>query len=70
MAGKGDNDHPTLLPGCLADKIKVQMEHSSQLFEHDRRNQVPGVELPFAFERKPYSCIKKNGEEISAPCGY
>jgi integron integrase len=52
MAGKGDKDRQTLLPGCLVDKIKAQMEHSRQLFEHDQRNQVPGVELPFALERK------------------
>jgi integron integrase len=56
IAGKGNKDRQTLLPGCLVDKIKAQMEHSRQLFEQDRRNDVPGVELPFALERKyPYA---------------
>lgn len=52
MGGKGNKDRQTLLPECLIEKIKAQMEHSRRLFEQDRRNQVPGVELPYALERK------------------
>lgn len=61
MGGKGDKDRQTLLPECLIDKIKTQMEHSRQLFEHDRLNQVPGVELPCALERKYPNAVKQWG---------
>jgi integron integrase len=69
MAGKGNKDRQTLLPECLIEKIKVQMEHSRKLFEHDRRNNVPGVELPFALERKYPNAGKQWGWHWLFPSG-
>ncbi len=51
-AGKGDKDRKTILPGKLISPLQRQLELSRRLFDLDRAEQSPGVELPYALERK------------------
>jgi integrase len=41
-----------MLPDSLVGAISQQLEESRRWFEHDRVHDFPGVELPFALERK------------------
>jgi integron integrase len=50
--GKGNKDRTTILPSSLVHALKDQIEYSRTLFQQDRDNNTPGVELPFALERK------------------
>ncbi len=50
--GKGAKDRMTLLPDSATDSLKKQLSESRLLFERDRRNDAPGVEMPFALARK------------------
>lgn len=51
-AGKGDKDRITLLPDKLVLPLQRHLELGRRLFDLDRAEQSPGVELPFALERK------------------
>lgn len=51
-AGKGDKDRETILPESIIPDLKMQLEKSRLLFEKDRSQDIPGVELPNALERK------------------
>jgi integron integrase len=51
-SGKGDKDRRTVLPGRLLDKLTVHLQNARDLFDIDRRQQLPGVFLPKALERK------------------
>jgi integron integrase len=50
--GKGDKERETILPESLIEPIKAQIESIRPLFQIDRDNHTPGVELPYALERK------------------
>ena len=50
--GKGGKDRVTVLPQVLVHPLRQQLVASRSVFERDRLNEVPGVELPFALERK------------------
>jgi integron integrase len=50
--GKGDKDRQTVLAECLKEDLKSQLKMIRPLFLKDRKNDVPGVELPYALERK------------------
>lgn len=50
--GKGGKDRMTVLPASLLEPMKMQLSRSRLVFEADRRAGVPGVELPYALERK------------------
>jgi integron integrase len=50
--GKGDKDRQTVLPKCLKEDLKSQLKMIKPLFLKDRENDVSGVELPYALERK------------------
>ncbi len=52
FGGKGDKDRQTVLPQSLRDDLKKHIDKVRLIFENDRKNNVPGVELPFALERK------------------
>ena len=41
-----------MLPESLVGPLRVQLEHAKKLWALDRRNNVEGVELPGALERK------------------
>jgi integron integrase len=51
-AGKGGKDRVTILPESLVEPMKGQLSFSRGVFERDRARDVPGVELPYALERK------------------
>lgn len=50
--GKGDKDRATLLPRSCIDELKAQLRYARNLFDFDRANQLAGVYLPYALERK------------------
>ncbi|MCP5070283.1 MAG: integron integrase [bacterium] len=50
--GKGNRDRATLLPISLEDPLEQHLARVRELFERDRENEVPGVALPHALERK------------------
>ena len=51
-AGKGDKDRQTVLPLSLREHWLAHVESVRRLHEHDRAENLPGVELPKALERK------------------
>ncbi|MGZ5084837.1 MAG: integron integrase [Usitatibacter sp.] len=50
--GKGGKDRVTTLPASLGSALEEQLARSRKVFEEDRVRKRPGVELPFALERK------------------
>lgn len=50
--GKGGKDRHTVLPESLRPDVKRQLDRSRHVFERDRADDVPGVELPSALARK------------------
>jgi len=50
--GKGDKDRQTVLPESLHADIKAHLDQIRDVFEQDREDEVPGVFLPKALERK------------------
>jgi len=50
--GKGNKDRTTILPASLIPELKEQLQYSHSFFLKDRQEGAPGVELPFALERK------------------
>lgn len=51
-SGKGKKDRVTLLPERLLEPLRKQIAYSRTLFELDRADGAPGVEMPFALEQK------------------
>jgi integron integrase len=51
-SGKGDKDRETVLPETVKNDLKDHIKKIKKLFECDRQNNTPGVELPLALERK------------------
>ena len=50
--GKGNKDRVLMLPEVLCDKLQKHLERIRGLYDMDRENDVPGVYMPFALERK------------------
>ncbi len=50
--GKGNKDRPLPLPVACRDELQKQLEFVKQLHLKDRRENINGVELPYALERK------------------
>jgi integron integrase len=51
-AGKGNKDRALMLPLSLIEHVKAQLLNSKTLWARDRTNNLPGVEIPYALERK------------------
>ena len=51
-SGKGDKDRRTVLPERLRDELSNHLQRVRELFDLDRHQQLPGVFLPKALERK------------------
>jgi integron integrase len=51
-SGKGDKDRVTMVPDRLHGPLRDQLNLARRYFELDRQEAVPGVELPYALERK------------------
>ena len=52
ISGKGDKDRQTLLAQNVKQDLAEHIKQIRDLFESDRKNDIPGVELPNALERK------------------
>jgi integron integrase len=50
--GKGDKDRETVLPVTITPLLEAHLSTVRELFEKDRANDVNGVEMPSALERK------------------
>ena len=51
-SGKGDKDRATILPDELVEHLKNAVENSRLIFQQDRDADIPGVQLPYALDRK------------------
>ncbi|MBN2332742.1 MAG: integron integrase [Deltaproteobacteria bacterium] len=51
-AGKGDKDRQTVLPESLKYDLQQQLDKVASVYKEDRRNEVAGVYLPGALEKK------------------
>jgi integron integrase len=51
-SGKGDKDRQTLLPDRVKDVLIAHIECINKMYEKDRIDDLPGVALPGALERK------------------
>lgn len=51
-SGKGDKDRVTLLPSSAIEELQSRIRYSRTLYEEDRRDDIPGVFLPGALEKK------------------
>jgi integron integrase len=51
-AGKGDKDRRTMLPETLTEELYNHINKIRAIHEEDRKNELPGVQLPGALERK------------------
>ncbi len=58
-AGKGDKDRRTVLPESLKDPLIAHLAQVRELYEQDRRNDLNGVFLPGALDRKYPSAGKE-----------
>ena len=52
IGGKGNKDRKTLLATDIKDALIDHMEKGRKIWQADRENDVPGVELPMALDRK------------------
>jgi integron integrase len=52
IGAKNDKDRKTILAQGIKDKLIKHIDRVKQLYEIDRLNDVPGVALPYALERK------------------
>jgi integron integrase len=50
--GKGGKDRVVMLPRGLESPLKAQLAKGRAIWEGDRQAQLPGVEMPFALDRK------------------
>jgi len=51
-SGKGDKDRRTVLPETLKDDLIKHLSEIRSLYEEDRKNEIAGVWLPGALEKK------------------
>lgn len=51
-AGKGDKDRQTVLPESIMDDLQEHLEQVRDIYEKDRKDDIEGVYLPGALEKK------------------
>ena len=51
-SSKGDKDRQTILPEILKDDLQRHLDMVQPLYKEDRTNDIDGVYLPYALERK------------------
>lgn len=59
--GKGRKDRVTMLPQSLVPELQVHLKKVQVLFDMDRKNNVPGVEMPDALAKKYPNADKEWG---------
>lgn len=52
MQGKGGKDRETLFPESIRQDLHRHLQWGLKLYLEDRKNNVPGVYLPYALQRK------------------
>ncbi|BET65465.1 class 1 integron integrase IntI1 [Opitutales bacterium ASA1] len=52
LAGKGDKDRVTVLPGSLVGRLREHVGRLRKLFTQDRKDALPGVWMPEGLARK------------------
>jgi site-specific recombinase XerD len=57
--GKGKKDRETVFPEKLRPKLQEHLKRVRALHEKDRKNDLPGVQLPHALERKSGLTLQK-----------
>lgn len=50
--GKGGKDRVTVLPSVVSEALEHHLKQVKKLYEIDRKENQPGVQLPYALERK------------------
>jgi integron integrase len=60
-ASKGQKDRRTMLPLSIRRLLHAQVERARLIYEKDRREGLPGVELPYALEKKYPKANKEFG---------
>jgi integron integrase len=68
-SGKGDKDRETVLPESLKNDLRRHLDKVRDLFERDRKDDVAGVQLPGALERKYPNAGKEWGWQWVFPSG-
>ena len=58
-AGKGFKDRTTLLPDRLKPQLETHLQRIRELYDQDRRDEVEGVAMPDALDRKLPSASKE-----------
>jgi len=56
--GKGAKDRVVMLPQSLVTPLKEQLARGHVIWELDRRNQLPGVDMPFALAKNIHGLTK------------
>jgi integron integrase len=67
---KGGRDRVTMLPMSLVEDMRKQLAASRVLYERDREKDIPGVEMPFAYQRKNPSAGRSWGWHWVFPQGH
>jgi integron integrase len=52
LSGKGNKDRQTIFPDNLKEILRKHIQAILGIFEEDRKNNIEGVSLPYALERK------------------
>ena len=60
-SGKGGKDRRTVLPESLEPELQTYISGSRAIYEEDRRNDIAGVHLPGALDRKYVNAGKEWG---------
>ena len=51
-SGKGNKDRQTLLPRVIIPSLQTHLESIKKYYDSDRNDNIPGVQLPYALDRK------------------
>ena len=49
---KGDKDRETVLPESIKENLREQLNKARKIYDRDRKNNIPGVQIPNALGRK------------------
>ena len=68
-SGKGDKDRVTMLPESIKPLLKEHLKKVKRLHEHDLKNNLGEVELPFALAKKYKNAAKEWHWQYVFPAG-
>ncbi len=67
IAGKGDKDRATVMPGSVVESLRAQLEEVRRRWEDNCRNPTIGASMPPALERKLSSAPREWGWQYVFP---